>query len=96
MNDIYIPEEHPLINNDSRHYDMVDHIPAISRMEQMYSISDLMAWAKISAMKYRLRIGHKDEPKKEVKKIITYENYYTYLEEILNMNTNSNEEEIKQ
>lgn len=61
---------------------MFDGIEAVLRLEQMYSIPDLMAWAKISAMGYRLRIGNKDEPSKEIAKIKTFENYYRYLDDI--------------
>jgi len=74
-------KEHPLLNPESTHYAMVDGIEAISRMEQMYTVEELMVWSKISAMKYRLRIGHKDHTEKESNKIKTFENYYTYLSE---------------
>jgi len=73
-------EEHPLLNEQSKHYSMFDGVEAIARMEQMFSIEDLMAWSKLNAMKYRLRIGNKDEVNKEAKKIATYEAYYRYLE----------------
>ena len=72
---------HPLLNPESRHYSMVDGVEAISRMEDMYTREELMAWAKITAMKYRLRIGNKDGGSKEVKKIQTFEAYYTYLKD---------------
>ena len=62
---------------------MVDGVEAIERMEQMYSVQDLMAWAKISAMKYRLRIGNKDEIARENIKIKGFEAYYKYLKESL-------------
>lgn len=71
---------HPLLNPDSPHYKMVDDVEAIERMEQMYSTEELMHWAKVTAMKYRLRIGSKDAIAKEAKKIETYEAYYKYLE----------------
>ena len=70
---------HPLINEDSPHYAMFDNVESIERMEQMYTHEELKAWAKISAMKYRLRIGNKDNPEKEIKKIKTFEAYYKYL-----------------
>ena len=73
---------HPLLNPDSPHYKMVDGVEAIERMEQMYSTEDLMGWAKISAMKYRLRIGNKDDVLKEAVKIAGYEAYYKYLEDM--------------
>jgi len=72
-------DTHPLLNPESKHYSMVDDIEAIERMEQMYTTGDLMIWAKCTAMKYRLRIGNKDDVQKEAKKIETYEAYYTYL-----------------
>lgn len=75
--------QHPLLNPDSQHYAMADGVEAITRMEMMFSIDELMAWAKISAMKYRLRIGAKDDPLKEVKKIKTFEAYYVYLKNMV-------------
>ena len=78
-------EVHPLLNPDSKHYSMVDGVEAISRMEDMYSVEELAIWAKITAMKYRLRIGNKDNVLKEAKKIETYESYYKYLEGIKNV-----------
>ena len=52
--------QHPLLNPESKHYSMVDGVEAIIRMEEMFTTDELMSWAKISAMKYRLRIGAKD------------------------------------
>ena len=72
---------HPLLNPESKHYSMVDDVEAIIRMEQLYSTEELMVWAKITSMKYRLRIGNKDDVLKEAKKIETYEAYYMYLKE---------------
>lgn len=72
---------HPLLNPESSHYSMFDSVEAVERLEQMYTTEELMVWAKITGMKYRLRIGHKDDVTKEIKKIRTYEAYYKYLEE---------------
>ena len=71
--------KHPLLNPDSPHYRMCDDVEAITRIEQMYTVDELKVWAKITAMKYRLRIGHKDDVSKEAAKIRTYEDYYKYL-----------------
>ena len=71
-------DKHPLINSDSPHYKVVD-VEAIELMEKIFTVEELKAWAKITAMKYRLRIGKKDNIEKEVKKIKTYEKYYDYL-----------------
>ena len=70
---------HPLLNPDSPHYKMVDGTEAIQHMEMMFSTVELMHWAKITAMKYRLRIGNKDDVDKEALKMRTYEDYYVYL-----------------
>ena len=75
---------HPLLNPESQHYAMVDGVEAIQRMEQMYSEEELAIWAKITAMKYRLRIGNKDDAEKEAVKIRTYEAYFKYLYERIN------------
>jgi len=73
--------QHPLKNPDSKHYQMIDGIESIERIEQMYSVKDLMAWAKITAMKYRLRIGNKDNIHQEATKIKGYEAYYKHLQQ---------------
>ena len=73
--------KHPLTNPESKHYQMCDGIEAVQRLEEMYTDEELMAWAKITAMKYRLRIGNKDNVEKEATKIKTFEDYYKYLKE---------------
>jgi len=78
----YTTPTHPLLNSDSSHYRMTGGVEAIELMEAMFTREELMAWAKLTAMKYRLRIGDKDSPEKEIKKIKTYEAYYKYLEEL--------------
>ena len=72
-------KDNPLINPNSTHYQMFDGIEAIERMEQMFTRDELMAWAKVNAMKYRLRVLKKDDPLKELVKIRDNEAYYTYL-----------------
>ena len=71
--------KHPLLNPESTHYSMVDGVEAVERLEQMYSKEELQIWATITAMKYRLRIGNKDNVQKEADKIKTFEDYVTYL-----------------
>ena len=76
--------KHPLINEDSKHYAMFDGKEAIVRFEQMFTIEELKAWAKLNAFKYRLRVGNKGDSTDwmlDIKKIKTYEDYYKYLEE---------------
>ena len=75
---------HPLKNPESKHYQMIDGVEAVERLEQMYSKEELAVWAKISAMKYRLRIANKDAVEKGATKIRGFEAYYKYLMEIGN------------
>ena len=75
-----IMQKHPLINEDSPHYTMPGGQEAIELLEAMFEPDEMMAWAKITAMKYRLRIGKKDDPSKEIEKIRTFEAYYEHLQ----------------
>lgn len=70
---------HPLINSDSRHYQMVDGVESISLMESMFTREEMMIWAKITSYKYRFRLGKKDDDLKDIKKMKTYEDYYKWL-----------------
>ena len=76
-------DKHPLLNPDSTHYKMFDGEEAIVRLESLMTKLELMAWAKGNIFKYRLRIGNKDDPTKEIIKIQGYEAYYKYLEDQL-------------
>lgn len=78
----YEYSSHPLLNADSSHYEMVGGMEAIEIMESIFTIDELKAWAKLTAMKYRLRIGKQDDPSKEIKKIKTFEDYYLYLDNL--------------
>jgi len=81
---IYIAQNdntHPLLNPNSRHYDQPDGREGIELLESMFTTEQLKSWALITAMKYRLRIGRKDDGEKELLKIKTYEDYYKYLNE---------------
>lgn len=79
------PFTHPLKNPDASHYAMWhgtdgEAIEAIDLMEKMFTKEELLIWAKITVLKYRLRIGKKDDIAKEMKKVDTYEAYIAYLE----------------
>lgn len=79
------PFTHPLKNPNSSHYAMWHNgdgeaVEAIDLMEKMFTQDELLTWAKITVLKYRLRIGKKDDIAKEMKKIETYEAYVRYLE----------------
>ena len=73
--------KHPLLNPNSKHYDQPDGREGIELLESMFTTEQLKSWALITAMKYRLRIGRKDDGEKELLKIKTYEDYYKYLSE---------------
>jgi len=71
---------HPLLNPESKHYNMFDGKEAIEILEAIMTTTELMAWCRGNIYKYRLRLGSKDDVFKEVKKIQTYEAYYKFLE----------------
>lgn len=70
---------HPLKNPESKHYELWLGFESIEVLEATLSIDELIGWCKGNILKYRLRIGHKDDPLKEIKKIRTFENYLAYL-----------------
>jgi len=69
---------HPLINPASPHYDEGKR-PAILDFEDRYTVAELYAWAKITAAKYRARLGRKDDEARELAKIATFDNYAAAL-----------------
>lgn len=78
------PILHPLINNiDSKHYQTVD-LPkdktTIEDFENDYSVRDLIAWAKITAAKYRHPSrAKKNQIEADKRKEKTYIDYYNML-----------------
>ena len=62
-----------------KHYELPGGMKGIEVLEAIFTKEELMAWARITAMKYRLRIGKKDDPIKELQKIESYELYYEDL-----------------
>lgn len=70
---------HPLKNPDSTHYRLPGGMESIDAMEKLFTVDELMAWAKINSWKYRLRLGKKDSADKDIGKMQDYENYYEYL-----------------
>jgi len=74
--------QHPFVGVE-KHYAMFDEVEAILRLEQMFAPEEMLIFAKITSFKYRLRIGAKDDPSKEIQKILNYEDYYGYLKSII-------------
>lgn len=72
--------KHPLLNENSPHYKLFDK-ESIEQFEKLFTKDELMAWAKICYYKYMFRLGRKDEVKKELKKMATFEAYYDYLKD---------------
>ena len=73
--------KHPLLNENSKHYQMFDGTEAIEILEAIMSTEELMAWCRGNIYKYRLRLGNKDTDTSvsDSNKIQTYEAYYKYL-----------------
>lgn len=75
-------KEHPLKNPDSKHYELWDGYESIEALEAIMTKEELIGWCKGNILKYRMRIGKKDDPRAEVRKIITYEKYLKHLMEL--------------
>lgn len=75
-------KEHPLKNPDSKHYELWEGYESIEALEAIMTKEELIGWCKGNILKYRLRIGKKDDPRAEVRKIITYEKYLKQLMEM--------------
>jgi len=72
---------HPLLNKESKHYELIGGLQAIELLEGVMSLEELKSWAKGNYLKYQLRLGSKDNVQKELKKMATYKDYYDYLVE---------------
>ena len=48
-------------------------VEVIDMMERIYGTEALKIFVELNIFKYRMRIGHKDDPEKEMKKIRHYE-----------------------
>ena len=75
------PIAHPLKNKASKHYELWNDLEVIELIEKVLTKEELIGACKFNILKYRLRIGNKDETGKELQKIKDYENYLKFLEE---------------
>ena len=74
------PNKHPLKNEASKHYEMWKNMEVIELIEHVLTKEELIGACKFNILKYRLRIGNKDDSSKELAKIKDYENYLKFLE----------------
>ena len=72
---------HPLLNPDSPHYQLWSGKESIEVIESTLSTEELISGCKFNILKYRLRIGKKDDIEKDMQKIKTYEAYLAYLQQ---------------
>ena len=71
---------HPLKNKASKHYELWNELEVIELIEKVLTKEELIGACKFNILKYRLRIGNKDDAVKELQKIKDYENYLSFLE----------------
>ena len=71
---------HPLKNKASKHYELWNDLEVIELIEKVLTKEELIGACKFNILKYRLRIGNKDDAVKELQKIKDYENYLKFLE----------------
>lgn len=74
------PSVHPLKNKASKHYELWNDLEVIELIEKVLTKEELIGACKFNILKYRLRIGNKDDAVKELQKIKDYENYLSFLE----------------
>lgn len=67
---------HPLINKESTHYNNRDN-PTIKKMEDIYTVEDMISFCKVNIFKYEDR--EKGQNESDKKKIKTYEDYLDLL-----------------
>ena len=72
--------KHPLKNEASKHYELWKDLEVIELIEKVLTKEELIGACKFNILKYRLRVGNKDETGKELQKIKDYENYLKFLE----------------
>ena len=69
---------HPLINQDSAHYDAKGK-SAIELLEEQLTVIEMIGFCKGNIFKYKYRAEHKGQKDSDIKKIQTYENYLNFL-----------------
>lgn len=72
--------KHPLLNPNSTHYQLWSGVESIELIESYLTVDELIGACKFNILKYRLRIGKKDDLEKDMTKIKTYEDYLAYLQ----------------
>jgi len=72
---------HPLINKESSHYD-TGKTSAIEELEKVLTVTEMIGFCKANIFKYRYRLEEKGQKDSDIKKIRTYENYLSLLEEL--------------
>jgi len=72
---------HPLINKESAHYD-TGKTSAIEELEKVLTVTEMIGFCKANIFKYQYRLEEKGQKESDIKKIRTYENYLSLLEEL--------------
>ena len=76
-------KKHPLLNPESSHYDSQGR-PAIFDFEEIYTVGELMAWAKLNRAKYEHPArAAKGQVESDKRKAQTYANYHELLSGII-------------
>jgi len=72
---------HPLINKESSHYD-TGKTSAIEELEKVLTVTEMIGFCKANIFKYQYRLENKGQKESDIKKIHTYENYLSLLEDL--------------
>ena len=74
--------KHPLVNSNSHHY-LINGKQAIQTIEEQLTVTEMIGACKFNISKYRQRLETKGQKESDLKKIETYQNYLSLLEEML-------------
>jgi hypothetical protein len=73
--------KHPLLNEDSKHYHAEEE-PAILTLEKHFTLAQMLSWAEITALKYKLRENHKGQKENDIIKRQTFNDYADFLSKL--------------
>jgi hypothetical protein len=70
---------HPLLNENSPHYENEDGQPDIYYLEKEMTVDEAIGWCKGNILKYKKRLDKKGQKESDLIKIKTYRNYKALL-----------------
>jgi hypothetical protein len=66
------------------HYNNGVFEEVLEMMKKLFPIQDVLAFCKLNAFKYRMRLGYKDDAQKDIQKALQYEEIFRKLKQEYN------------